>query len=384
MEKYFQALEALFGKARGDCTVTARFGGGYCNGIKGWQFPEEILRSAREKGLLLTMDLDLPGEKCALNCSYCFAKAGEQTGTYYRSGKGQQPLSMEEIKQRLLEAKQLGLQSAKIIGYREPFENPEIFDFIDFATRNRIHLVIFTALYSLGEEFLGGGTADAIDFLAKHDVSLMVKMHSISSATEDAIVNLNGYAVKRNYYLKALLDDGGLAAESPTRLGIENVVSTRNIAELLTMYKYFKIYRNVFIDLDPPIPVGRTGTLAEAEKAGLMSQKKLLELCTRTYKINDAHGIPFKGISPYFGAAPCSQLPNSLYLTLSGQVFTCCGGDECIGNARKERLKEIFEKNPYRKKRAAYHNCPYREKRGIMTKEFIKKAEEMLLCGRKS
>jgi len=384
MEKYFRALEALFGKARGGCTATARFGGGYRNGVKGWQFPEETLRSAKEKGQLLTMDLDLPGEKCALNCPYCFAKAGEQTGTYYRPDKGQQPLSMEEIRQCLLEAKQLGLQSAKIIGYREPFENPEIFDFISFATKNGIHLVVFTALYSLGEEFLGGSTAGAIDFLAKHDVSLMVKMHSTSCSREDAIVNLKGYAAKRNSCLRALLDDGRLAAESPTRLGIENVVSTRNIAELLTMYKYFKIYRNVFVDLDPPIPVGRTGTLREAEKAGLMRQEKLLELCTRTYKINEAHGIPFKGVSPYFGAAPCSQLPNGLYLTLSGQVFTCCGGDECIGNVRKERLKEIFEKNPHRKKGAAYHNCPYREKKGIMTREFIKKAEEMLQRGRKS
>ena len=32
-----------------------------------------------------------------------------------------------------------------------------------------------------------------------------------------------------------------------------------------------KIYRNVFVDLDPPIPVGRTGTLVEAEKAGLVA-----------------------------------------------------------------------------------------------------------------
>jgi len=175
-----------------------------------------------------------------------------------------------------------------------------------------------------------------------------------------------------------LLDDGRFTNRSPTRLGIENVLSSPDAEELLDLYEYFKIYRNVFVDLDPPIPIGRTGTLEEAENAGLMSQDQLKQLAIRTYQINQKHGIQFKGVSPYFGGDPCSQLPNGLYLTLSGKVLTCCGGDEEIGNVRKTSLSEIFESNPYRNPNCIYHNCPYRDKKGILTKEFIKGVMEKL------
>jgi hypothetical protein len=98
----------------------------------------------------------------------------------------------------------------------------------------------------------------------------------------------------------------------------------------------------------------------------------------KTYLINKKFGIPFKGVSPYFGGNPCTQLTNGLYLTLSGKVMTCCGGDEEIGNIRKQSVQEIFKNNPHRNKVSIFHNCPYREKRGIMTKEFIKEASYLV------
>ncbi|MCK4589755.1 MAG: radical SAM protein [Nanoarchaeota archaeon] len=369
-------LERRFGKSEID--VVSKFGNNYFNGIKGWQFPKEKLKQANKIGQLLTMDLDFPGNRCALNCVYCFAKVGEQTGTYYRPDKGDEPLTIEEIKSHLLEAKDVGLESTKIIGYREPFDNPGIYEFIDFAAEQGIHLVIFTALYTLGEKRFDGNLEKAIGFLTERDVSLMVKLHTLDIKKEDAIVRKKGYSEIRDKYLKILLDDGRFTDKSTTRLGIENVIASQDINELLDIYKYFKMYRNVFVDLDPPIPVGRTGTLEEAEKAGLMPQDKLRELCVRTYRINQEYGILFNGISPYFGGDPCSQLPNGLYLTLSGKVLTCCGGDEEIGNVRENSLREIFENNPHRANECIYHACPYREKTRILTKEFLEKVNSTL------
>ncbi len=372
-----QILERRYGNIEKD--VRERFGKEFFNGIKGWQFPEEEIRKANNKGRLLTMDLDLPGDICRLNCVYCFAKAGEKTGTYYRPGKGDKSLTMEEVKKYLIEAKKLGLKSVKIIGYREPFENKEIFNFINFAAQQKIHLVIFTALYTLGEDKFQGNIKKTIDFLAKKSVSLMVKLHTLDRKREDQIVQLKGYSQTRDKYLKLLLADGRFTNQSPTRLGLENVISSQDIDELSEIYKYFKIYRNVFVDLDPPIPVGRTGTLAEAEKAGLPPQRRLKELCIKTYRINQQYKIPFRGVSSYFGGYPCTQLPNGIYITLSGKVMTCCGGNEEIGNVRKNSIKEILRKNPYWKKKNVFHNCPYREKREIMTAKFIKEAEEELI-----
>jgi len=271
--RFWKLLEERFGEI--DQSVIKKFGKDYFNGIKGWQFPREKLESANENGQLLTMDIDFPGNRCELNCVYCFAKSGEETGTYYRPDEGARPLTIEELKAHLKDAKQMGLESAKIIGYREPFDNKGIHDFIDFGAEQGIHLVIFTAGYTLGEKAFGGDLERAINFLAERPVSLMVKMHTLDRKAEDKIVRRNGYAKRRDRYMKKLLDNGRFTSETPTRLGIENVISSQNVEELVTLYEYFKMYQNVFVDLDPPIPVGRTGTLQEAEKAGLMSQSRI-------------------------------------------------------------------------------------------------------------
>jgi MoaA/NifB/PqqE/SkfB family radical SAM enzyme len=374
-------LEQRYGKTP-ELAVTnkKRFGNKFINGLKGWQFPTQELLQANQSGKLLTMDIDFPGNKCALNCTYCFAKAGEQTGTYYRLGMGDKPLSVEEMKQILLQAKDLGLQSAKVIGYREPFDNPGFFDFIDFTSQNGIHLAIFTSAYTLGEKEFGGSLTKTLDFLADRKTSLMVKLHTLDKAKEDQIVGRKGYSEERDRNLRALLEDGRFTSQSPTRLGIENVLASSNTNELATMYEYFKIYRNVFIDIDPPIPIGRTGTLEEAEKAGLMPQEELKQLATQIYKINQKYGIKFEGISPYFGGPPCSQLPNGVYITLSGKVNPCCGGIGETGDIRKTPLAEIVKNNPWRTKLKdrVYHNCPFREQRGIMTQKFIKEVESSL------
>lgn len=370
-----QKLEERYGKS--EVVVTKKFEN-YFNGIKGWQFSEEKLREANKKGKLLTMDLDFPGNNCGLDCLYCFAKIGEKTGTYYRPSQGVEPLPLDEIKTYLRDAKKQGLESVKIIGYREPFDNPGFYNFLDFLGNLEVHPVVFTALYTLGEEKFGGNLQKAIDFLADRDTSLMVKLHTLNREREDYIVQKQGYSEIRDKNLRTLLDDERFTNKTPTRLGIENVLSSPDINELLDIYEYFKIYRNVFVDLDPPIPIGRTGTLEEAEKAGLMSQDKLKDLCIKTYEINKKYGIPLKGVSPYFGGDPCSQLPNGVYLTLSGKVLTCCGGDEEIGNVRDTSLKKIFENNPHRNTDCIYHDCPYRDKNKVMTKAFIEEVEKNL------
>jgi uncharacterized Fe-S cluster-containing radical SAM superfamily protein len=320
------------------------------------------------------MDLDIPCG-CDLDCNYCFAKED----AYYRPQAGDKPLSMQRIKGYLLEAKKLGLQSAKIIGYGEPFRNSEIFDLISFATENDIHLVIFTACYTLGEENFGGDTAQVIDFLFRHKVSLMIKFHTLDRAKEIQIVGRKWYPEQRDENLRLLLEHGGFTTGSPTRLGLENVIATQDVLELATIYEYFKIRRNVHVDIDAPIPVGRTAAKEQGERIGL-SEGGLLDLYKKIYRINRKYGIPFQGVSPFIGNSPCSQLPNGLYLTLSGKVMSCCGGNEQYGDVNSgETLSEIFLRNPYRlRSTETYHDCPYRSKAGILPAEFLKRIEKIV------
>ncbi|NTW89410.1 MAG: radical SAM protein [Candidatus Moranbacteria bacterium] len=354
--------------------VIDRFGKGYVDGIEGWQFPREAIDAYNRAGKLLTMDLDIPCG-CDLDCSYCFAKES----AYYRPLAGDKPLSMQRIRGYLLEAKKLGLQSAKIIGYGEPFTNPKIFDFIEFASGHDIHLVIFTACYTLGEERFGGRKERVVDFLFRHKVSLMIKYHTLDRYQEARIVGKEWYPDRRDENLRLLLEHGGFASVTPTRLGLENVIATRNVQELAAIYEYFKIRRNVHVDIDPPIPVGRTATKEQSERVGL-TEERLMELYERIYWINRRYGIPSHGVSPFIGNSPCSQLPNGLYLTLSGKVMSCCGGNEQYGDVNDgESVSEIFPRNPYRlKAKTVYHDCPYRERAGILSAAFLKRVRSEL------
>ena len=172
---------------------------------------------------------------------------------------------------------------------------------------------------------------------------------------------------------------GGFNDGSPTRLGLENVIATHNIDELLAIYEYFKIYRNLHVDIDPPIPVGRTATKQQCENIG-MREKNLLELYRDIYKINRQFRVPFLGLSPFIGNAPCSQLSNGIYLTLSGKVMSCCGGNQQYGDVNEgESLKDIFLRSSYRlKDNKVYRDCPYRGKAGILSQDFIKRVESAI------
>ena len=370
---YFAQLQEIFGNT-GRESVIDHFGKNYFDGIEGWQFPIVTIKKYNQGGKLLTMDLDIPCP-CKLNCNYCFAKES----AYYRPQAGDRPLTMQKIKQSLLEAKAMGLKSAKIIGFGEPFENSKIFDFIEFASSYDIHLVIFTSAYTLGERTFGENKKKVIDFLFDHKVSLMIKFHTLDQRKEVEIIGYEKYPAQRDEILRLFLEHGGFNNASPTRLGLENVIATGNVDELAAIYEYFKIYRNVHIDIDPPVPVGRTTTKEECQQIGL-SEEKLLELYKRIYFINKKFNVPFLGISPFIGNPPCSQLPNGLYLTLSGKVMSCCGGNEQYGDVNDgESIAEIFLRNPHRfKSENVYHNCPYREKAGILSVDFIEKINQLI------
>jgi MoaA/NifB/PqqE/SkfB family radical SAM enzyme len=367
--KYFKELERRFGKVQESDAITAKFGNYFFDGILGWQFPDEVIMDYNGQGKLLTMDLDVPSS-CKLNCVYCFAKED----AYYRPMAGQKPLSFRQIMSVIKEAKQLGLKSIKIVGFGESLDNPAIFDFLEFTAKEDVVVVIFTSLYTLGEKRFGGNKRSVVDFLYNRRISLMVKYHTLDRKKDDRIVGMRGYAKERDENLCLLLRHGGFNNQSPTRLGIECVIAQQNVEELAAIYEYFKIFRNVHTDIDPPIPVGRTSTREKWEQFGL-NQVELVKLFRIIYGINKRHSLPFKGVSPFMGNPSCSQLPNGLYLTLSGKVVSCCGGDEEYGDIHDYSLRELFIRNPYRLNRCyslkSHHDCPYRKRKGIITDEII-------------
>ncbi len=356
------------------------------NYIAGWQYPpctiEEHLDSPTPR--LLTLDFGLPCEKrCNLKCKYCFIETDEREHDELHERRSRK-LTISELKKVFQDAAELGCRSAKLVGDQESTIEAPFLDFVRFVSEDLgMWLVLFTngLVFSSDkqcERIHGVDSETLIQELKRLRVSIMLKFHSFSEKTEGEIVGAFGYPRKRNIVLERLIDVGfnqppifaseeeqysltgvgpGQVAEAWTRLGLESVLTPQCINEAERIYR-LKAEKRLYVDLDPPVPVGLTRSEEWRAENGLrVSKERLLQTALNIYTINEELGIPFEGASPYFGGVPCSQLPYSLYVSTKGHIYPCCGCPDTERDGRSDFLGNVFEPNSLRK---AVEANPYR------------------------
>jgi len=392
------------------------------NAICGWQFPKVTIRRYidSKSPKLLTMDFDFPSTKpCNLKCKYCFIETDERQ-TENCKGFTEGRIDVNILRRVFLQASELGCRSAKLVGDQEPLQEETFLPFVEYVSEKLgMWLVIFTNGSVLSNDKLcrrihGVDSQAVIENLNSMRVSIMLKFHSFSNHIEDELVRSKGYAAKRNIVLERLIESGlnqppefstpeeqlamtgiewGMAPESWTRLGLESVVMPQCLSDAEKIYR-FKSEERLFVDLDPPVPIGLTSSEEIRKKYNInVPQERMLELAQQIYAMNEELGIPFEGASPYLGGLPCSQLPYSLYVNARGRIYPCCGcpeeesdgRSEYLGNVRDQNaLRDAISNNPYRihyqqhgfaydtppfnsskyDGYGIYHGCPYRDRAG--------------------
>jgi hypothetical protein len=366
------------------------------------------------------MDFDLPSSKaCNLRCRYCFIENDERQGLRTAENDGRK-LNIRDLWPVFAEAARLGCRSAKLVGDQEPLQEPGFLPFVEYVTEELgIWLVVFTNAITLAHEerckrIHNASPSEIIERLKDLRISLMVKFHSFDAAIEDQIVGRRDFGRERDAVLQRLMAAGfneppcfrtpeeqavmtgvapGKKPEQWTRLGLESVITPQCLDEAEAIYR-LKATKRLFVDLDPPVPVGLTDSASSRLHCGMhVEPEKLLALCKRLYQLNHDLGIPYEGPSPYFGGAPCSQLPYGLYVNALGRIYPCCGcpandgrgHSDCLGNAREPLgLRKAIMRNPYRlhhKQKGfaydshpfnspdyrgfgIYHGCPFRDRAG--------------------
>lgn len=410
------------------------------NSIVGWQFPVSTIRSdlASEPPRLLTLDFDFPSSKpCNLRCRYCFIETDERQNHSNNPATGRK-LTVVELKNVFREAAALGCRSAKLVGDQESFQEPEFLPFVEHVSEDLgMWLVVFTNAIILANEercrrIHGMGVSEVIKRLKDLRVSIMVKFHSFDAVVEDGLVGRNGFSKERDVVLQRLMDAGfnnppsfrsaeeqtvmtGIGQEQKperwTRLGLESVISPQCLEEAEAIYR-LKAAKRLFVDLDPPVPVGLTESRWSRSRCGMdVEPEEMLALCKRLYELNEELGIPYEGPSPYFGGAPCSQLPYGLYVNALGRIYPCCGcpatdangQSDCLRDAREPlALRSAIMQNPYRlhyKQKGfaydsapfnspdysgfgIYHGCPFRDRAGdIMPPNWDARVHDFVLRG---
>lgn len=358
----------------------------YVNAICGWQYPGQTIKERlhSKNRILLTIDFDFPCQKrCNLNCKYCFVKTDERE-LENSSGKHHKKLSIDELKSAFRQAAELGCKSAKLVGDQEPLLEKDLIDFLNYTSEElKMWVVIFTNGLVLADDRLckkihGMTSREIIDSLKNLRVSIMIKFHSFSNDIEDELVGRDGYSEQRNQVLDRLIDAGynnppqfgteeeqvemtgvpwGQEPRTWTRLGLESVITPQCLEDVEKIY-WQKVTKRLYIDLDPPVPVGITRSDTYRQRVGVnVTKKDAFETCLGIYKINKEIGIPFEGASPYFGSSPCSQLPYGLYVNARGRIYPCCGCPEVESDGRSEYLGHVSETNALER---AIRNNPYR------------------------
>lgn len=312
-------------------------------------FSREKLRESR--GKLLMMDVDF-GRKCSLKCPSCFRKMS------LLDEKEKGDLNSQELTDTILQAKELGLESIKICGAGEPFENRGIFELLRRMTINGIGAAIFTHGAVLGsdewvrKQFGHLGFSNALEFckeLKSMKVSIMLNFDSVSPSLQDKLVgNVANYAALRDNALANLVS-AGFTDSSPTRLAVVDSPLTReNYGEAYSVYKFAR-ERNIYPVVCYMMTSGKQIDSAFLAKEDIPSEKKI-SLWTKIYSYNIRNGIQTlqqienEGISALAGTHPCNQVASGMYLTARGVVTLCPGFTVTFGNVRQETVEEIWAK----------------------------------------
>ncbi len=337
------------------------------NNIKGWGISRNKLHSQSPDGTykLLTLDIDF-GTKCSLRCPHCFkSKFNEQ------EEKGN-ALNFEEIKKMIHEAKELGLESIKILGAGEPFENEGLLDLIRFNSSLDIYTCIFTKGHVLGSDELTkkynlkygiDNSKDFINELFNLKTSILLGFNSFIEDRQLEFCGIKNdnfdYFKYRNKALNLLTSAGfnKYIDNEPTRLALICApYKLSNIDEVLNIYKFGK-EQNIYVAICPSTMSG----MGRKEQEKIKQQKgefysKSIKLYTDIYVWAIQNGYVLKedfildGVSLYPGAHVCNQVAAGLYIIWDGKVMVCPGldGHEAVvhNDIRKESLKDIWINSP--------------------------------------
>ena len=362
-------------------TCAGKVSDNFVNDVTGWNFPKAYLEA--NEGELLTLDIDF-GEHCSLSCPHCFRRDGRVQATKNRA------LSYKETMHIIKEAKKLGLETIKILGAGEPFENKKFLQFLGAMKELGIQVNVFTKAHVFGDEDLAKRYYDMsclelAQEIKRLGVSLNVGLHSFEPKIQDERTGTPGYTIKRNRALE-LLAQVGLNEGQPTKLSLAIVpITNQNVDEVFDIYKWAR-ERNMYPIATVSMCAGRA---EDSWKHICPSPERLIELYTQIniYNVKKVIAtlkeIQEDGISAYAGGCVCQQVSCGMYITSRGVVLRCPGDDVTVfGNVREKTLAEIWHgsENYQRSRRKTYNcGCPPKDGKSIQC-GFYQAVQERVLA----
>lgn len=309
--------------------------------LNNWDFSEQEIEKAVKENRLLLLDAET-SNMCNLRCPYCYRDI------YGDKQKLKGELSLEERKDLLNHAKELGCRTVKLPGAGEPIIDPLFWEQVEYANKIGMDIIVFTNGLAL--------TNKTAKRLKKLGASLILKFNSQNSEVEDKLVNMKGYSKRRKKALEILVKNG-FNKGNPTSLGIDAVITKMNKNEVLDLFRYCR-QNNIFPIIKPFMPLGGALRVKEWE----VERDEVVELFRKSMNIDRKEfRIDYEFSLTYMGS-PCDQRRYAIFVDILGNAFICTGSSKLLGNIRETKLKDIWNRKDLKEMRKLkYNKCFPRE-----------------------
>ncbi len=319
--------------------------------MRGWHHGADFCRAKTDAGEMIHL-LAETSNICDQDCEYCYTVLVtlDKANFHHSSLPGE--LSLEERKLLIDKAAGLGAVTYDIVGAGEPLTDKLFLRQVEHASARGMIPVVFTNGSVLGHPVHGERFGKA---LLELGATVVVKWHSKDHDLHDEIVRRKGAGVKRDRAIE-LLKRLGFNQCTPTRLGIDNIVYQRTIAEIPDCLRMCR-EENLFLVCSTFIPSGRTQKGYERES----SYEDIARLYEQARAIDQGEfGIEHTASMPYIGYGKTCTQYMGMYVTIQGDAHGCVGQSESYGNIRHRPLEEMWrERVPLL--RTYDGGCPPRE-----------------------
>jgi organic radical activating enzyme len=342
---------------------------GYINNVAHrWNYSEAEMNEALEDGSskMLHLDVDF-GKTCRLHCAHCFKNNKE-----LQHAKKEE-LSFDELKEIILNFKELGLKTVKVCGAGEPFDNKDFITFLQFLSDNDIKASVFTKWYVIWDDKRIADLYSHIGItnweqlaqkLKELDTSILLSFNSFDDQIQKEYSWATKWELKDKYIssrnqslvncINAWLNE--FKPWEATRLAIVMApMKPENLTEVKEIYIWGRM-RNIYPVWCPANLAGQWN--AENERVNIVApdyQNNLVDVYSDLYVWNVQNGVisleqlKKEWVSLYPGCHPCTQTRIWGYLNLYGELLSCPWH-----NTKREELKiskNIKEEPDYLKMR---------------------------------
>jgi len=284
----------------------------------GTEFSRADIAETARQGRLLSMEIEF-NQNCNYRCQYCYI--GQN------SRNGQKELTEPEIRDVILQAKELGAKKIVILG-GEPMIYPRIREMLSFIREQKLAAELFTNGTNI--------TPDMARLLHDLGIQVVLKMNSFEEAVQDDLAGVKGaYRIIQTAFKN--LRDAGFPSEGHF-LAVNTIICAQNVHEIVRMWKWLRDQKIVpYFEIMTPQGNAVTNKHLEVD---LPTLKKVFDQLAEID--HTMYGEKWEPQPPLVGSR-CLRHQFSCLVNAYGYVMPCVGVTIPVGNIHERKLSDILK-----------------------------------------